>query len=33
VVAPALTRASADRAAPSIVPMVHLNVEVFAELY
>jgi hypothetical protein len=32
VVAPALTRASVDRAAPSIVPMVHLNVEVFAEL-
>jgi hypothetical protein len=32
VVAPAVTCASVDRAAPSNVPMVHLNVEVFVEL-
>jgi hypothetical protein len=30
VVAPALTHALVDRTAPSNVPMVHLNVEVFA---
>jgi hypothetical protein len=32
VVVVAMARASVDRAAPSIVPIIRLNVEVFAEL-